>query len=38
MRVLIDKVLPLSQAVLAHEIAEARDGLGKILLDPTRLN
>jgi NADPH:quinone reductase len=38
MRVLIDQVLPLSQAVLAHEIAEARDGLGKILLDPTRLN
>jgi len=38
MRVLIDQVLPLSQAVLAHEIAEARDGLGKILLDPTLLN
>ena len=37
-RVLIDQVLPLSQAVLAHELAEAREGLGKILLDPTRLN
>jgi NADPH:quinone reductase-like Zn-dependent oxidoreductase len=38
LRVLIDKVLPLSQAVLAHELAEARDGLGKIMLDPTRLS
>ena len=37
-RVLIDQVLPLSQAVLAHELTEAREGLGKILLDPTRLN
>ena len=35
---LIDQVLPLSQAVLAHELTEAREGLGKILLDPTRLN
>jgi NADPH:quinone reductase-like Zn-dependent oxidoreductase len=38
LRVLIDKVLPLSQAVLAHELVEARDGLGKVLLDPTRLS
>jgi NADPH:quinone reductase-like Zn-dependent oxidoreductase len=38
MRVLVDQVLPLSQAVLAHELAEAREGLGKILLDPTRLS
>ena len=36
--VLIDQVLPLSQAVLAHELTEAREGLGKILLDPTRIN
>jgi NADPH:quinone reductase-like Zn-dependent oxidoreductase len=38
MRVLINQVLPLSQAVLAHELVEARDGLGKVLLDPTRLS
>ncbi len=37
LRVLIDQILPLSQAVLAHELAEARDGLGKVLLDVTRV-
>ena len=36
MRALVDKVLPLSQAVLAHELVEAREGLGKVLLAPTR--
>jgi NADPH:quinone reductase-like Zn-dependent oxidoreductase len=35
---LIDRVLPLSQAAHAHELVEAREGLGKILLDPTRLS
>ncbi len=33
--VLIDQVLPLSQAVQAHETVAARDSLGKIVLDPT---
>jgi NADPH:quinone reductase len=36
LKVLLDQVLPLSQAVRAHQLAEARGGLGKILLDPTR--
>jgi NADPH:quinone reductase len=36
MRALVDKVLPLSQAVLAHKLVETREGLGKVLLDPTR--
>ena len=38
LRVLIDQVLPLSQAAHAHELVEAREGLGKILLDPKRLS
>src|SRR3954469_10647520 len=33
---LIDRVLPLSEAVKAHELIEAREGLGKIVLDPTK--
>jgi NADPH2:quinone reductase len=33
---LLDQVLPLSQAAHAHEIVEARDGIGKVLLDPTK--
>ena len=32
---LIDKIMPLSQAVQAHEWVESRGGLGKIILDPT---
>jgi NADPH:quinone reductase len=32
---LIDRIMPLSQAVQAHELIEARDGIGKIILDPT---
>lgn len=32
---IVDRVLPLSQAALAHEIVEARSGLGKVVLDPT---
>ncbi len=35
-KALIDQILPLSEAVRAHEIAEARGGLGKVLLDPRR--
>ena len=36
-RALIDCVLPLSQAAYAHEIVESRAGIGKVILDPTRL-
>ncbi len=35
LKALINRVLPLSEAVRAHELAEARDGIGKILLDTT---
>jgi NADPH:quinone reductase-like Zn-dependent oxidoreductase len=35
-KALIDRVLPLSQAVQAHEWVESRGGLGKVILDPTR--
>lgn len=31
----IDDIMPLSKAVEAHEIVDARDTLGKIVLDPT---
>jgi hypothetical protein len=33
---LIDRIMPLSQAVVAHEWVEARAGIGKVILDPTR--
>jgi NADPH:quinone reductase len=33
----IDRILPLSQAVLAHEIVAARSGIGKVVLDATRI-
>jgi NADPH:quinone reductase-like Zn-dependent oxidoreductase len=33
---LIDQILPLREAARAHEIVEARGGLGKVLLDPRR--
>jgi NADPH:quinone reductase-like Zn-dependent oxidoreductase len=36
-KALIDCVLPLSQAARAHEIVEARSGIGKVLLDPTQV-
>jgi NADPH:quinone reductase-like Zn-dependent oxidoreductase len=36
-RAIVDRVLPLSQAPLAHELVEQRVGTGKIVLDPTRL-
>jgi NADPH:quinone reductase-like Zn-dependent oxidoreductase len=35
-KALIDCVLPLSEAVRAHEIVEGRGGIGKVILDPTR--
>ena len=36
-KALIDCVLPLSQAARAHEIVESRAGIGKVILDPTRV-
>jgi NADPH:quinone reductase-like Zn-dependent oxidoreductase len=36
-KALIDRVLPLSQAPLAHELVEGRGGLGKVILDPTQV-
>jgi NADPH:quinone reductase len=35
-KVLIDRVMPLGEAVRAHEIVEARNGVGKIVLEPRR--
>jgi NADPH:quinone reductase-like Zn-dependent oxidoreductase len=37
LKALIDRILPLSEAARAHEIVEARSGLGKVLLDPRQL-
>jgi NADPH:quinone reductase-like Zn-dependent oxidoreductase len=37
-KVLIDRILPLSEAVQAHEIVDARAGIGKVILDPTQIN
>jgi NADPH2:quinone reductase len=34
-RVLIDRVLPLSEAVQAHRIVAARSGIGKVILQPS---
>jgi NADPH:quinone reductase-like Zn-dependent oxidoreductase len=36
-KVVIDQVLPLSQAVQAHELVAARSGIGKVVLDATRI-
>ena len=36
LKVLIDRVFPLSEAVQAHELVDGRGGLGKVVLDPTR--
>ncbi len=38
LKVMIDRVLPLGQAARAHELVEARTGIGKVLLDPTRID
>ena len=35
-RILIDRVLPLSEAVQAHRIVDGRAGTGKIVLQPSR--
>ena len=35
-RVLIDRVLPLADAVLAHRIVAERSGTGKVVLQPSR--
>ena len=37
LKVLVDQVLPLSQAAHAHRLVEERSGIGKILLDPTQV-
>lgn len=34
---LIDRIMPLSEAVKAHELVESRSLLGKIILDPTKV-
>jgi NADPH:quinone reductase-like Zn-dependent oxidoreductase len=36
-KVLIDCILPLFEAARAHELVAARLGVGKVILDPTRL-
>jgi len=36
-KALIDCILPLSEAVRAHEIVEGRGGIGKVVLEPTRI-
>ena len=36
-KALINCVLPLSQAARAHKIVESRSGIGKVILDPTRV-
>ena len=38
LKALINRVLPLSEAAGAHELAERRDGIGKILLDANLAN
>ena len=35
-KVVVDRIMPLSQAVQAHELIESRSGIGKIILDPTK--
>jgi NADPH:quinone reductase len=36
-KALVDQVMPLSEAVRAHELVAGRGGLGKVILEPTRL-
>jgi NADPH:quinone reductase-like Zn-dependent oxidoreductase len=36
-KVVVDRIMPLSQAVQAHELIESRTGIGKIILDPTQI-
>ncbi|HEV8016601.1 MAG TPA: zinc-binding dehydrogenase [Stellaceae bacterium] len=35
MRVLVERVMPLAQAVEAHRLVESSPGVGKVILDPT---
>jgi NADPH:quinone reductase-like Zn-dependent oxidoreductase len=35
LRPVVDRVLPLGQARVAHELVESRQVFGKIVLDPT---
>ncbi len=35
LRVLIDRIMPLAQAVEAHRLVESDPGIGKVILDPT---
>jgi NADPH:quinone reductase len=35
-KAIADRILPLREAALAHEIVEARNGLGKVVLDPSQ--
>jgi NADPH:quinone reductase-like Zn-dependent oxidoreductase len=37
LKVVIDRILPLSAAVQAHELVAARSGIGKVVLDATRI-
>ena len=32
---IIDRIMPLSEAVAAHRLIESRESVGKILLDPS---
>jgi NADPH:quinone reductase-like Zn-dependent oxidoreductase len=36
-KVVIDKIMPLAEAVQAHELVASREGLGKVVLDATRI-
>lgn len=35
LRVLIDRTIPLSEAVEAHQLVDSNEPLGKVILDPT---
>ncbi len=35
-KAVIDRIMPLSQAAAAHEWVESRNGVGKVILDPTK--
>ncbi len=35
LKVLVDRVMPLGEAVAAHRLVETDPGIGKVILDPT---
>jgi len=35
MRVLVERIMPLAEAVAAHRLVESSPATGKIILDPT---